>query len=136
MTEAKESSAYLGYISEIVLSSVFDNVERAPNNNPGWDFKCGKGKLIDAKAACLNKRGAGWQYSIRRNTIADYFLLLAFQDRKTLTPLHVWLVPGKLINHKTGITISRSLLSLDLWKKYEMPLDKIEMKCDSIRSNG
>ena len=136
MSEAKESSAYLGYISEIVLAGAFHNVERAPPNNPGWDFKCGRRMLIDAKAACLNKRGAGWQFSIRRNKIANYFLLLAFGDRKTLAPMHVWLVPGEMINSKTGITIACSSLSIDLWKKYERPLDKIAENCDLLRSNS
>ena len=55
MSENKDGAAYLGiYIAERALSGFFDNIQRMPYGNPGYDFICGKGFKIDAKASCLH----------------------------------------------------------------------------------
>lgn len=92
MAENKECPLYLGvHIAETVLSKVFENVEKMPQNNPGYDFICNKGYKIDVKSACLNNRNY-WAFSIYNNKIPDYFLLLAFDNRTSLKPLHLWLI--------------------------------------------
>ena len=137
----KESPAFLGcYVAENVLSKVFKDVKSMPFNNPGYDFVCNHGKKIDVKSGCTVKRtlqswqkkGAPtWKFTINKNTVADYFLCLAFDDREKLTPLYMWLIPGNEINHLTAVTISME--TLPKWEKYELSIDKVVKCCDHMR---
>ena len=110
MSKNKDCAVYLGvYIAEQVLSQAFKNIQKMPYGNPGYDFKCSNGFLIDVKSSCLYKDN-GWSFTIEHNTIADYFLCLAFDNRANLNPLHVWLIPGEKINHLTSASISLSTI--------------------------
>ncbi len=97
-TDNKKCSSYLGVgIAERVLSHVFKNVELMPMSNPGYDFICNHGKKIDVKSSCRYfhiGRSDSWMFTINKNTSADYFLCIAFDDREHLNPEHVWLIPG------------------------------------------
>ena len=129
----KECGVWLGDKAEIILMSMFDHVERMPNGNPGYDFTCGKGYRIDAKSGCLRKHNPNtWRFGINRNKIADYFLCLALDNRQDLNPLHVWLIPGKDINHLSGATISKSTLSK--WSEYEQPLNTVLSCCNTMKN--
>lgn len=118
----KKCALYLGVtVVEKVLSKVFKNVKRMPNGNKGYDFICGKGFKIDVKSACSRhvhkKYCDSWQFGIKRNMIADYFLCMAFDNRDNLNPKHIWLIPGKDVNDKTGIFISeRQIKKWDYYK--------------------
>jgi hypothetical protein len=61
--------------------------------------------------------------------IADYFLCLAFDNRSDLTPMHVWLLPGRVVSHYQGISITNSSRGLAKWSKFEKPLDKVVACC-------
>lgn len=117
-----------------------------PLNNPHYDFICGKGYKIDVKSACLSYPKTNiakgkyikvynpyWIFLIRKNPIADYFLLLAFSDRETLEPIHIWLIPASKINTKSGITITNTPKALRKWQPYEKPLDKVIHCCNRLR---
>lgn len=131
MRENTQCPMYLGvHVAERILSKVFKNVERMPVNNIGYDFVCSRDKLIDVKAATASKRG-GWTFHIRENKIADYFLCLAFDNRNDLTPMHLWLVPGRVLNNKITTSISPSTVSK--WSDYELPVNKVATCCDTIR---
>jgi len=137
MKIAKETTSYLGvYIAERVLSRFFNHIERMPYGNPGYDFICGKGYKIDVKSSCIhNGHGAmGWIFTINRNRVADYFLCLAFDNRENLTPMHVWLIPGTVVNNKKSAWITNSAIALDKYSKYEHPTDKVIACCDEMRS--
>lgn len=115
-------ATYLGVnVAENMLSNVFNNVIRMPTRNHGYDFICGRGYKIDVKAACLNTRKQ-WAYRIDKNTTADHFLCIAFDNRDDLTPMHIWLIPGNDVSHLVGTTISPS--TTERWYKYELH-DKI-----------
>ena len=115
----KTCPIYLGIVvAERVLAEVFNNTKRMPYGNPDYDFICGQGYKIDVKSSCLRNGGKYWAFSISRNTVADYFLCLAFDDRDSLTPMHLWIVPGRDINHLHVASISKR--SIDKWKKYEL----------------
>jgi hypothetical protein len=134
MSESKDCAAYLGvYVAERALSKFFDNIERMPNNNPGYDFICGKGKKIDVKSACICQ-GISWSFTINHNQIADYFLCIAFDNRESLNPLHVWLIPGAKLKHLTALTICTGKRSIAKWSNYEQPCDKVIACCDEIRA--
>ena len=136
VVDAKETGPYFGLLAERVLSKSFENVIHMPYGNPGYDFICGKGFKIDAKASCLRhlaSRSHRWAFNIRKNVIADYFLCLAFNDRENLEPAHVWLIPGKVLCAKSGLWITNNLRSLAIWKSYEQPLDNIAATCNTLR---
>jgi len=135
MGENTSCSAYLGvHVAERVLSHVFKDVEKMPRNNPGFDFICNRGKKIDVKSSCRRhheKQADNWLFSIKRNRIADHFLCLAFNNRESLNPEHIWLIPSEDVNHLTGASIT--VTRLDKWARYEQPLDKIVKCCEAIR---
>lgn len=141
-SKTKQCSVYLGIIiAEKVLSRFFDNMIKMPYNNPGYDFICGKGFKIDCKSSCLcyDKRKpnrAYWHFTIKRNEIADYFLCLAFDNRDSLEPQHIWLIPGKWISNQVGLNITNKPKPIAKWSKCEKPLDRVIACCDAIKSNG
>ena len=99
----KTAPLYLGvHVAEQVLSNVFKNVERMPYNNPGFDFVCNNGYMIDVKSSCKTKRDV-WTFHIGHNTRADYFLCLAFDNIDDLNPLNMWLIPGSKVSNKYAI---------------------------------
>jgi hypothetical protein len=136
MSENKKCSDYLGvYIAERALSKFFDNIKRMPVGNPGYDFVCGKGFKIDVKSSCLHHTSvsaSNWGFDISRNTIADYFLCLAFDNRESLNPMHVWLIPGNVINMKRQVRIANSDRGLCSWLEYERPIDKVVACCSQM----
>ena len=133
MGENKECAAYLGvYVAEGILSQAFKNVQRMPYGNPGYDFKCSNGFLIDVKSACKGKTQNGWRFRIDHNVVADYFLCLAFDNRENLNPLHVWLIPGAKLNHLKGTSIAPS--TIHKWDAYRLDITKVMMCCDAMRS--
>lgn len=139
MAENSKCSSFLGiYIGERVLSNYFDHVERMPNNNPGYDFICGRGFKIDVKTSCerVGRRGIRfWSFAIQKNKIADHFLCLAFDDRESLTPVRMWLIPGNRINHLEMLSISVSTSSVSKWTAYEKPLDKVLECYNALREH-
>jgi hypothetical protein len=127
----KDCSSYLGvHVAERVLSKVFKDVEVMPRNHPGYDFICNKGKQIDVKSSCIHKDGL-WSFYIKHNTTADYFLLLAFDNREDLNPLHAWLLPGDRFSHLARATISKGIIHK--WDAYRIDISKISDCCDTMR---
>jgi len=132
MSENKECGVYLGcHVAEKVLSKTFKGVEVMPRNHSGYDFNCNKGKKVDVKSGCIQKRGSGWSFHIERNAVADYFLCIAFDNRSDLTPIHVWLVPGDRVNHLTTATITESTISK--WSEYELDISETIKCCDNMK---
>ncbi len=158
----KKCSLFLGCnVAERILSHVFKDVEKMPIHNKGFDFICNKGFKIDSKASCLHKYN-NYVFVINRNKIADYFLLIGFDNREDLNPQHVWLIKGdeiikyygkfnknvnkngicKKLNEFNDIVIvntHNSLYSYDLsnFSKYELT-DKLKETitcCDTLKNN-
>ena len=107
-----------------------------PYGHKGFDFFCNKGKKIDVKSACIyidnrGNRSDSWSFHIHRNSIADYFLCLAFDNREDLNPLHIWLIPGHIVNHLKGATIAESTLSK--WDEYKLDINKVATCCNSMK---
>jgi hypothetical protein len=137
MEEKTDCALYLGIvIAEQALLKFFDNITQMPNGNKGFDFICGRGLKIDVKSACMtnnDKYNKRWVLRINKNIIADYFLVLLFDNRRNLAPMHVILIPGNVINMKTTISISNSPKTFEKWKRYEQPLDKVVECCNKMR---
>lgn len=138
MDQAKDSAGYLGiYVAENALSKYFDNVKIMPANHTGWDYICGKGFKIDVKSGCrIKQEGISdkWSFHIEKNVVADYFLCLAFDNRGTLNPEHIWLIPAKVVNKRVTLSISESRVSK--WTQYERPIDKVIVCCKSLRGRA
>ena len=137
--ENKDCPAYLGiHVAEQVLSHYFKNVNRMPMGNQGFDFVCDRGFKIDVKASTGHnhhcKGRERWQFEIKRNTIADYFLCLAFDNREDLNPEHVWLIPGDAINDLKYATISETTLAK--WSHWEKPLAKVISCCNILKEKN
>ena len=99
-------------------------------HNPGYDFICNRGKKIDVKSSCI-RRGNTWIFRINYNTIADYFLCLAFDNRADLNPMHIWLLPSNITSHLSGASIGFSTISK--WDEYRLDISKVSMCCDLMR---
>lgn len=135
MSENRACSQFLGvHVAERVLSQVFKNVERMLINNHGYDFICGKGHKIDVKSSCRSSCGAfadRWIFHIDKNQIADYFLLLAFDNRDDLNPEHIWIIPAGEINDHISISVSET--RTDKWNEYRLDIDKVITCCNAMK---
>ena len=132
MSENKKCTLYLGvYVAERVLSKVFKHVERMPIHNSGFDFICNRGKKIDVKSSCITK-DKRWTFKIDQNQVPDFFLLLAFDNRKKLNPMHMWLIPSDDVCQRGTISVAPS--TVNKWDKYQLPIEKVVTCCKEIRS--
>lgn len=98
-------------------------------------------KKIDVKSACSEKGIKNgekiWPFKINKNKIADYFLCLGFDNRQKLNPIHLWLIPGNLINKHSSLRISDNIFSkFSGWEKYELDITKVIEKCNFLKTIG
>jgi len=135
MSDNIKCSSYLGIaVAERLVRHLFKDVSRMPNNNTGFDFICSKDKKIDVKSSCVilnNKTNPRWQFNIKKNIMADYFLLLAFNTRTDLEPIHQWLVPGYVLNTVICATIAPS--TINKWDEYRQPIGPAITCCNTIK---
>lgn len=131
-------ASFLGvYVAERVLGGYFDNLVRMPYCNVGYDYVCGKGFKIDVKSSCLHKdeirKSGRWEFGIHRNQMADYFLCLAFDNRESLNPMHVWLFPRHVGGGKHLIAIGNTARSIKKYKAFERPVENVLIACETMR---
>lgn len=135
MGKNRDCSSFLGiHVAERVLSHVFKHIQRMPNNTPGYDFVCSGGYKIDVKSSCRHQyedRVDQWMFRIKKNQIAEAFLCLAFDDRESLVPEYIWLIPSNEINHLVNATIAETTLSK--WDKYKLPIDRVSTCCNIMK---
>jgi len=138
MGENRDCACFLGiHVAESILSCIYENTKAMPYGNPGFDFICGRGYKVDVKSGCRRHREGRsdqWIFHIGKNRIADYFLCIAFDSRESLTPEHIWLIPGDDVRNMVGITIS--VVTLSRWEKWEQPIYPVLKACDVILHQG
>ena len=133
MNENKDSPAFLGvYVNERLIRLHFKDVEVFPYGHPGYDFICNKNMKIDGKSSCLTADGR-WIFAIDRNTEADYFLCVAYDDREHLNIMHVWMIPGKDVNDHVSISIQPS--TVHKWDKYIYDIDRFSSCCNAMKDS-
>ena len=131
MSENKDCSDYLGIaVNERLIRYRFKEIKVMPHNYPGFDFICNKNMKIDAKSSCLDKNGR-WQFYIDRNTTADYFLCVAYDNREELNIVHVWMIPGKDVNDHVSISIRPS--TIHKWDKYIYDIEGFSACCNAMK---
>jgi len=134
---------YLGCnVAERILGHVFKEVQRMSIKNKGFDFICNKGYKIDSKASCLRKNNT-YGFHIKYNKIADYFLLIGFDNRNDLNPKHIWLIKSdevirryRKLNDFETLTILNNSNDLSKFSKYELA-DKLKKTiecCDELKN--
>ena len=137
MYENKMCANYLGIvIGERLCRHLFKDVEVMPHGNTGYDIVCNKGKKIDIKSGCIvfNKGYPRWQFNIGRNKIADFFILVAFDNVEDLNPLHLWMIPGHEINHKTSKSIRPP--TLHKWDKWKRSIEEVQLCCTEMKNTN
>jgi endogenous inhibitor of DNA gyrase (YacG/DUF329 family) len=133
-----ECSGYIADLAEQICAHYFEGVKRMPNCHPGYDLICKKGFKIDVKSSCRIKvkshpnASDQWMFTLKRSKAADYFLCLAFRDRKTREPEHIWLIPSNEVNHLFILGIAES--RVNKWIKFEKPIDKAIACCAALSS--
>lgn len=136
MSENRYCAEFLGcHVNETILSKVFKDVKMMPYANPGYDFLCAKNKKIDCKSATLlhpkNENGEDfWNFHIRHNVMADYFLLVGYDNREDLNPLRCWIIPGYLLNGKETLAIR---INDTKWNECERKIDDVIDKCNLMK---
>ena len=135
MYENKLCPAYLGVvIAERLCRHLFKDIEVMPNNHSGYDFICGKNKKIDVKSSSIHldrSKHAYWKFNIDHNTTADFFICVAFDNRTNLTPLHLFMIPGKEVNDQGSI--SSTLSRIHKWSHWERDIEDAQICCAEIK---
>lgn len=135
MYENKNCTNYLGIvIAERLCRHLFKEVKVMPNNNIGFDIICNKGKKIDVKSGCITlSKGKypRWIFNIKQNTTADFFILVAFDNRTDLNPLYLWMIPGHEINSQGKASISPS--TIDKWDVWKRDINDAQICCAEMK---
>ena len=131
MNENKDCASYLGVcVNERLIRHRFNDLVVMPTNNHGFDFICNKGMKVDGKSSCLHNDGR-WTFNIGRNTIADDFLCVAYDNRVDLNIVHVWMIPGKDINHLLMASIRPS--TVHKWDAYIYDIEGFSACCNEMK---
>ena len=135
MNENKFCSSYLGVvIAERLCRHLFKDVEMMSYGNTGFDIICNKGKKIDVKSSCIRSntnKNPRWGFHIENNTTADFFILVAFDNRTDLNPLHMWMNPGKEINNQGSV--STTLSRIHKWSQWERDINDAQLCCNELK---
>ncbi len=129
--ENRMDTRFLGiYIAENGINKIYDGSERMHINNKGYDIICPKGHKIDVKATVLNRYNI-FNFAINKNKIADYFVLVGFNNIIELEPLHIWVIKGDEsiyghpINDLNKLAILNESNYIYRYQKYEK-MNKLE----------
>lgn len=130
--ENRKDRRFIGvYIGENAVAKLYDESKRMPYFNPGYDIICPKGYKIDVKSTVLSRYNT-FGFAINKNKIADYFVLVAFNNIIELAPIHLWVVKsdenidGKMVNQLYKLAIINEQRYIDKYSKYEK-LDKLDI---------
>lgn len=137
MCENKKCSSYLGVvIAERLCRHLFKDVEVMPYGNTAYDIVCNRGKKIDVKSSTMtlqHNKYPRWAFKINLNTTADYFILVAFDNRSDFNPLHMWMIPGSEVNKQTKASIRPS--TLHKWSRWERDIKDAQLCCVEMKES-
>lgn len=118
----------------IILPEIFGTIEKEmPYGNPKYDFIVTNGIKVDVKSCCLRelKGWKGWEPHVRWNSVTDYFVMLAFDDRTNLSLVHIWvigkneIIRGSKFYKRDSIKITNKTSPLSLFKRFDW-INKLE----------
>lgn len=152
--ENKDCSSYLGVyiierkVAKYVLPIIISDIEKEmPYGNHGYDFVCKEDIKVEVKARCLCLKNDSYvlDYNISYNNIADYFMLVAIDNRVDINILHIWLIKkddiirGEKFYNRNSISITnknRYLLPFKIYDHIDR-LDRSKLKelCEEFKDN-
>lgn len=83
------------------------------------------GMRVNVRGATLN-RAHRWHFTLLKNTGPDRFFFLLFDIRTSHIPTYAFCIPGNVINHLTGVSISEKTLTK--WAEWAIDLPSIDRK--------
>lgn len=132
MLESTNWSKFFGeHIVENYIMKIFEDPIKMPQNNKGFDWLSKKGEKIQCKARYPERCGVNirWNFAIRYNCTADWFILSGWDGIDSPKPLHVWIfhkkemIRGRKFWRRESLSISPK--TLEEFKKYEVT-DRLE----------
>lgn len=118
MSASRHGTRRLGFgITNGMFQELYHDAEQVGYFAQGYDFILDK-KKIDVKGATQSGDGH-WHFSIKKNEIPDFFYLMLFDKYPAYNLLRAYMIPGDVINHLTGVSISKNAMWYGKWKDYE-----------------
>lgn len=140
--ENRKNTRFLGvYIAESSVNKLFEDSQRMRLRNPGYDIICNKGYKIDVKASTLSATNT-FGFNINENNIANYFILIGYNNIIELKPLHMWIIGSEDIIHDypmhdwSRLMIPNEPMHIEYFQKYERidKLNELREICDEFNS--
>lgn len=162
-SDNSECPTYFGqYIEEKYVSQIFDHpvpfefpkdeLGRITDNHKPYDYLCKKGLKIKMVSSVCHTSPSKvskvtgdmlpyFEYAIRKNSVPDYYILSAWDNRESLDPLFVWIIKSneifittqsrKLFWDRENLSISFNENGIKKMKQYEAndKLDKLKEIC-------
>ncbi len=127
MTDNPSCSAYRGcYRAENFVFDYYGIDQIMPYGHHGYDCVYNGSKLeIKSSTPYIRGKGRNWQFAIRENKIADIFVLVAYDDKSSTIPSHIWELPASLVNNKQCLSIACNPKNRTRFDIYEKPLTNI-----------
>jgi len=129
--ENRKDARFIGiYIAENSVSKLFEDTKQMRYGNPGYDIICKKGYKIEVKAATLARNNT-LSFHLGKNKIADYFILIGFNNIIELKPLYLWIIKsdeiirGSRLKDIDVLSISNETELVKPFRKYNK-IDKLE----------
>lgn len=94
---------FIGHIAEYGVSRIFKNIQGMFFTNRGYDFVCETGEKIEVKASLLHIDNK-FAFHIKYNDIADYFILIGFDNVLDLNPLYMWIIKNRELIRDVSIS--------------------------------
>lgn len=156
-SEDENLSQYFGNLGEKLLKkflhTIFENVERMKYTNFGYDFICNnvskefidkypifkleanKEYRIQVRTRCRRVYGKyiRWDFTVNYDN-ADYFILIAFDNREDLNIIHMWIfhkndiVRGDKFWRRDSFTITDTPFKLDEFLDHELVNELVTLK--------
>ncbi len=140
--ENRKNTRFIGvYIAESSVNKLFEGSQRMRLRNPGYDIICNKGYKIDVKASTLSATNT-FGFHIHENRIADYLILIGYNNIIELKPLHIWIIGSEDIIRDYPIhdwymlNVPNEPIHIEYLQKYERidKLDELGEICDEFNS--
>lgn len=101
--ENRKDPRFIGlYVAENGVLKLFEGSKQMKRGNPGYDIICDKGYKIEVKAATLTRYNT-LVFHLEKNKIADYFILIGFNNIIELKPLYLWVIKSDEIIRESCI---------------------------------
>lgn len=139
MYKNKLCASYLGVaVNECLIKHLYPDAVMTGYGFPGYDFECNRGKKVNAKGSTAHNRESKksntvfWVFGIRNNKLCDHFLCVAYDNVKSPTPLHIWMIPASEVNDNGSISISAS--TIHKWDEWKIDINEAQACCTEMKT--